>query len=117
MLAKMPGELQEAFLDNAIATLELGRSGDQVIGMVNSWQSGDAKLMADVIAEVNRGMKRSAQFDEIMLYGRHDAMLQKIENYLAGKDPCFVAVGSLHLVGPRGLIQALKSKGYEVTQK
>lgn len=117
MLANMPGELQEAFLDNAIATLELGRSGDQVIGMVNAWQSGDARLMADVIAEVNRGMRRVTQLDEIMLHGRHDAMLKKIESYLAGKDPYFVAVGSLHLVGPRGLIQALKSKGYEVTQK
>lgn len=117
MLANMPGELQEAFLDNAIATLELGRSGDQVIGMVNAWQSGDARLMAEVTADVNRGMRLSAQLDEIMLHGRHDAMLKKIEKYLAGKDPYFVAVGSLHLVGPRGLIQMLKSKGYEVTQK
>jgi uncharacterized protein len=117
MLASMPGELQEAFLDNAIATLELGRSGDQVIGMVNAWQSGDARLMAEVTADVNRGMRLSAQLDEIMLHGRHEAMLKKIESYLAGKDPYFVAVGSLHLVGPRGLIQMLKSKGYEVTQK
>lgn len=117
MLAGMPGELQEAFLDNAIAALELGRSADQVTGMVNAWQSGDARLMANVTEDVNRGMRLSARLDEIMLHGRHDAMLRKIERYLAGKEPYFVAVGSLHLVGPRGLIQALKSKGYEVTQK
>ena len=36
---------------------------------------------------------------------------------LAGKETYFVAVGSLHLVGPRGLIQVLQSRGYEVKQK
>ena len=117
MLGKMPGNLQEAFLDNAIATLELDRSADQVTGMVNAWQTGDAKLMAEVTADVNRGMRLTPQFDDILLHGRHDAMLKKIEGYLARKEAYFVAVGSLHLVGPRGLIQALKAKGYEVKQK
>jgi len=117
MLGNMPGDLQEAFLDNAIAALELDRLSDQVNGMVNAWRSGDTRLMLDVTAAVNRDMKLTRQLDEILLYGRHDAMLKKIEGYLAGKESHFVAVGSLHLVGPRGLIQALKSKGYEVTQK
>ena len=117
MLGKMSGDLQEAFLDNAIASLELDRSADQVTGMVNAWQTGDATLMAEVIESVNRGMRSAPQIDEILLYGRHDAMLKKIESYLAGKEPYFVAVGSLHLVGPRGLIQALRTKGYEVRQK
>jgi hypothetical protein len=117
MLGNMPEDLQEAFLDNAIATLELDRSADQVNGMVTAWRTGDTKLMLEVTAAVNRDMKLTRQLDEILLYGRHDAMLKKIERYLAGKEPHFVAVGSLHLVGPRGLIQALKSKGYEVTQK
>ncbi|MEO8103209.1 MAG: TraB/GumN family protein, partial [Betaproteobacteria bacterium] len=117
MLANMSPALQEAFLDNAVASLELDRSADQVTGMVNAWQTGDTKLMAEVNAEVNRGMRMSAELDEIMLYSRHDAMLKKIEGYLAGGEKHFVAVGSLHLVGPRGLIQVLKSKGYEVTQK
>jgi uncharacterized protein YbaP (TraB family) len=44
-------------------------------------------------------------------------MLKKIEGYLAGSESHFVAVGSLHLVGPRGLLQALKAKGYEITQQ
>ena len=117
MLADMPGDLQEAFLDNAVASLELGRSADQVTGMVNAWQSGDTKLMADVTEEVNRGMKSTAQLDEIMLNGRHDAMVKKIEKYLAGNRPYFVAVGSLHLLGTRGLLQVLTSRGYEVRQK
>jgi uncharacterized protein YbaP (TraB family) len=117
MLAAMPAPLQEAFLDNAISTLELGRSADQVIGMVNAWQTGDPKLMAEVVDNVNRGMKLVPQLDAVLLHGRHDSMLAKIDGYLAERQPYFVAVGSLHLVGPRGLIEALKAKGYEVKQK
>jgi uncharacterized protein YbaP (TraB family) len=117
MLERMPPDLQEAFIDNAITMLELGRSADRVTGMVNAWQSGDTRLMEDVSEDVNRGMKKATQLDEVLLHGRHPAMLQKVEGFLAAKEPHFVAVGSLHLVGPRGLVQALKAKGYEVTQK
>lgn len=117
LLSNMSAELQEAFLDNAISTLEHDKAADQVTGMVNAWQTGDARLMADVTQDVNKGMRLGSQLDEILLYGRHDAMVKKIEGYLAGKEPCFVGVGSLHLVGPRGLVQALKSRGYEVNQK
>ena len=117
MMNNMPAKLQEDFLENAITALELGRAAEQVTGMVNAWQTGDGKLMADVTAEVNRGMKSTAQLDDIMLHGRHEAMVKKIEGYLAANAVHFVAVGSLHLVGPRGLVQMLKSRGYEVTQK
>ena len=117
MMNNMPAKLQEDFLENAITALELGRAAEQVTGMVNAWQTGDGKLMAEVTAEVNRGMKSTAQLDDIMLHGRHEAMVKKIEGYLAAKAVHFVAVGSLHLVGPRGLVQMLKSRGYEVTQK
>ncbi len=117
LLNNMPAELQEAFLDNAIATLEGDKAADQVTGMVNAWQTGDTKLMAEVTLEVNKGMRQGAKLDEILLYGRHDAMVRKIIGYLDSKDTHFVAVGSLHLVGPRGLVQALKDKGYEVNQK
>ncbi len=117
LLNNMPPELQEAFLDNSITTLETGKATDQVTGMVNAWQTGDTKLMADVTLEVNSGMNNGARLDEILLYGRHDAMVRKIISYLDSNDIHFVAVGSLHLVGPRGLVQSLKNKGYEVKQK
>ncbi|MEP7156338.1 MAG: TraB/GumN family protein [Betaproteobacteria bacterium] len=117
LLSNMPQELQEAFLDNSIATLETGRAGEQVTGMVNAWQTGDTKLMAEVTLEVNKGMRKGKELDEVLLYSRHPNMVKKIEGYLAGNEITFIAVGSLHLVGPRGVIESLKAKGYEVTQK
>jgi uncharacterized protein YbaP (TraB family) len=117
MMSAMPAALQEDFLENAIAALEQKRAPEQVTGMVNAWQTGDTALMAEVTAEVNRGMKSTDKLNEILLQSRHGAMMKKIEGYLAAKATHFVAVGSLHLIGPQGLIQLLKNKGYEVTQK
>ena len=116
MLNEMSPVLQEAFLENAISALESGKGPDQVTGMVNAWQSGDVNLMAEVAKGVNKGMRMTDQLDEVLVHGRHAAMLKKIESYLEGKVPHFVAIGSLHLVGPRGLVEILKARGYEVKQ-
>ena len=116
MLNDMSPALQEAFLENAIATLEANQSADQVTGMVNAWQSGDVQLMQDVTADVTKNARMAAELDEVLLYRRHAEMLKKIEGYLADDKSYFVAVGSLHLVGPRGLIEQLKIKGYKVRQ-
>ena len=116
MLNDMSPQLQEAFLENAISTLESGKAPERVTGMVNAWQSGDVSLMQEVAKAVNKDARLAPQLDEVLLYSRHDAMLKKIEAYLAGSVPHFVAVGSLHLVGPRGLVEMLKARGYEVKQ-
>ncbi len=116
MMDGMSPQLQEAFLENAISTLESGIAPDQVTGMVNAWQTGDVTLMQQVARSVNRGMRMTDELDAVLLYSRHDAMLKKIISYLDDIVPHFVAVGSLHLVGPKGLVEMLKSRGYEVKQ-
>jgi len=50
-------------------------------------------------------------FDE-----RNVKMLAKIEGYLNSNGSYFVIVGAGHLVGKRGLVELLKSKGYAVEQ-
>ena len=116
MLNDMSPQLQEAFLENAISTLESGKAPERVTGMVNAWQSGDVNLMQAVAKAANKDARLAQQLDEVLLYSRHEAMLKKIEGYLAGNVPHFVAVGSLHLVGPRGLVEMLKARGFEVRQ-
>jgi uncharacterized protein YbaP (TraB family) len=44
-------------------------------------------------------------------------MLAKIEGYLASRERHFIAVGALHLAGPRGLVELLRKRGYVVRQK
>jgi uncharacterized protein YbaP (TraB family) len=116
LLAGMPKDVQEAFLENTVAGLERGQSADQVIGVINAWQTGDAKLMQEVSEQSNRGMRKIDALEDLLIHTRNREMLKKIEGFLAGREQHFVAVGSLHLTGPRGLIAMLKEKGFEVSQ-
>ena len=116
LLTSMPASLQEAFLDNTLTTIERGQSADQVTGIVNAWQLGDPKLMMALADDVARGQREAERLNQILLWGRHPAMMQKIEGYLASGEVHFVAVGSLHLVGSSGLVSLLKDKGYKVQQ-
>ena len=115
-LTDMPPLLQEAFLENGLSAIENGSMGEQITGVVNAWQSGDVKLMQAVVDEGNKSAKQTSEFDEVLLYSRHPGMLKKIEGYLLEDQPYFVAVGSLHLLGPKGLVELLRAKGYKVAQ-
>jgi uncharacterized protein len=108
--------LQETFLENALTAIEAGAVADQMSGVVTAWQTGDAKLMQDVVAAGNKNGKRISEFDEILLYSRHPAMVKKVEGFLLEDQPHFVAVGSLHLLGPKGLVELLAAKGYKIRQ-
>jgi uncharacterized protein len=116
LLTNMPPLLQETFLENALTALETGSIAEQMSGVVQAWQSGDTKLMQDVVAKGNKAAKQVNEFDEILLFGRHPAMVKKVEGFLLEEEPHFVAVGSLHLLGPKGLVELLRAKGYKVRQ-
>jgi uncharacterized protein len=116
LLTNMQPLLQETFLENALTALEAGTIAEQMSGVVNAWQAGDVKLMQDVVAAGNKNAKRISEFDEILLYNRHPAMLKKVEGFLLEDQPHFVAVGSLHLLGPKGLVELLAAKGYKIKQ-
>ena len=51
------------------------------------------------------------------IVGQYFCFTILIEGYLnKSKDRHFIAVGALHLAGPRGLIEMLKKRGYVVKQ-
>lgn len=116
LLAGLPHDEQLAFLENALITLDRGGSEMQINGMIYAWQNGDPAHMERVVREANEGMPLTEKLDEKMLYGRNGPMAKRIEGFLAGKEKTFVAVGSMHLVGKRGLVEMLKSRGYAVQQ-
>ena len=43
-------------------------------------------------------------------------MASKIEDFLKTKETFFVIVGAGHLVGEKGIVETLKTKGYVVEQ-
>jgi uncharacterized protein len=103
--------------DGTLTALESGLTGEQITGMVNAWQSGDPDLMLEIARKYNDQVPGAREFEEKFIWARHEDMAKKIEGYLASKERHFVAVGALHLAGPRGLVEMLRKRGYIVRQR
>lgn len=116
MLSNLPPNLQEAFLDNAVSAVEKERLQDQLINVVQAWQSGDVNKMEQAAKDASRDTRNAGELDEILLTSRHPGMLTKIAGFLKEREPYFVAVGSLHLIGPKGLVEQLRARGFQVKQ-
>ena len=89
----------------------------QIKGMVAAWQAGDAAALLKVAREYNDKVPGAAEFEEKFIWQRHGDMMKKIDGWLAERQhPYFIAVGALHLAGPRGLVELLRKRGYVVRQ-
>ena len=53
---------------------------------------------------------------DTILLGRHPQMVRKIETMMADGKTYVFAVGALHLVGPQGLVELLRARGYTLTE-
>ena len=110
-------EHQRAFA-GILTALEQGLIDTQLDGMVKAWQTGDAFLILELSRRYNEKIPGAREMEEKFIWSRHEAMQAKVEGYLNKSiDKHFVAVGSLHLAGKRGLVELLKAKGYVVKQK
>ena len=104
--------------EGGLSALESGLTSEQITGMVNAWQSGDPNLLLEVARKYNTEVKGAEAFEDKFIWSRHEDMMKKIEGYLNdSRDRHFVAVGALHLAGPKGLVELLRKKGYVVKQR
>ena len=118
LLDSLTAEEGRIAFQGALDALESGLASEQITGMVNAWQAGDPELLLEVARKYNSEVKGAEAFEEKFIWARHDDMLKKIEGYLNhSRDRHFVAVGALHLAGPRGLVELLRKKGYVVRQR
>lgn len=106
----------EAF-EGTLAALESGLTAELITSVVNAWQSGDPALMLEIARKYNDGVPGAKEFEEKFIWSRHESMLKKIEGMVnESRQRHFVAVGALHLCGPRGLVEMLRKRGYRVKQ-
>jgi uncharacterized protein YbaP (TraB family) len=104
--------------DGTLRALEGELTAEQITGMVNAWQAGDPALMLEIAQRYNENVPGAREFEEKFVWARHEAMADKIEGYMNNsRERHFVAVGSLHLAGPRGLVEMLRKRGYVVRQR
>lgn len=117
LMASLTGKEHLQAFEGTVTAMESGLVRDQITGVVNAWQAGDPKLLLDVVRAYNDAVPGARELEDKFIWSRHDAMAAKIEDWLLnGRERVFVAVGALHLAGPRGLVEALRKRGHLVRQ-
>ena len=93
----------------------LDESESLMADMVRYWKRGDEVKMNKLLFE--DALDEYPAFGEIydeLFYERNRQMTIKIDEMLEQEGDYFVVVGTGHLIGEKGIVNALKEKGYKV---
>jgi uncharacterized protein len=109
---KMPVALQEQLLRSTLDDLRTEQQ--ELKDVIDAWRRGDAASLERLLLA---SFKESPEVYASLLVERNRNWLGDIDTCLAQRSPCFMVVGAAHLVGPDGLINLLRRKGYRVEQQ
>ena len=86
--------------------------------MVRYWKAGDEKKMNKLLFEdvLTEYPAFSAIYDSL-IYQRNEQMVSRIDEMLKQQGNYFVVVGTGHMIGEKGIVNALREKGYEVERR
>lgn len=112
-----PWSTQVAFLDEALKAVESRAARREIDRIVQAWETADRPELERLLSEMQAQATPGARFTvDTIVFGRHPAMVRRIEALMADGRNYLFAVGSLHLVGPRGLVEMLRARGFTVTE-
>lgn len=101
---------EDAFVTHSIRDLE--SIMQKYESMVDAWKTGDAKKLNDLmVAELKT---KTPKLYKELIADRNENWLPMIDAYQKTPDKEFILVGAGHLVGPDGIVSALRKKGYKV---
>lgn len=114
LLSDDPAEVRESVRDG-LEQLEDPKSPQTLQQLANIWASGNEETLENYAdwcdcIKTERDRLKYARLME----GRNPGMAQGIANQLKQGKTVFAAVGALHMVGPMGLPELLRQKGYQV---
>ncbi|KAB0670304.1 TraB/GumN family protein [Oryzomonas sagensis] len=101
---------EDDFVDYSIADMKNIR--EQFGLLVGAWRTGDAGTLDELMSGEFKA--RQPQLYKRLIVERNKNWLPVIEGYQKLRQTRFVLVGVAHLVGPDGIIEALRQKGYTV---
>jgi uncharacterized protein YbaP (TraB family) len=107
----MTMEQQEHLLAESLK--ELDDEKENMKKLVDAWRSGDAPAVEKIVLS---DLKAEPVLYQRLLVERNRNWMPKIEALFSRPKHALVVVGAAHLVGPDGLLAALKAKGYTVEQ-
>ncbi len=111
LFSVMDEDESQAFLRYTLKDMDTVVS--QLGSLTEAWKSGDIEGLAALLTEAFAD--EPELFDRLVTV-RNLAWLPRVEALLIGDDTAMVVVGALHLVGPGGLIELLRERGYRVEQ-
>jgi uncharacterized protein YbaP (TraB family) len=112
LLAKMNMQDQNSFLVQTLKDLEI--STQLADDMMTAWQNGEADDLYNLLF---KSFEDHPGIENRLLTRRNKDWLPQIEKMLKTPKTTMVIVGAGHLIGPDGLVELLKQKGYEVKQR
>jgi uncharacterized protein len=101
---------EDAFITHAINDMKSVKR--QYESLVNAWEKGDAKKLNDLMVS-----ELKTNFPKVykeLLTDRNENWLPMIDVYQETPQIEFILVGVGHLVGPAGIVEALRQKGYTI---
>ncbi len=93
---------------------DIARIEEVMEDVISAWREGDADRLADMIVTEMRN--EWPELYDSLLRQRNLDWIPQIEQMLEDGDTELVLVGAGHLVGPDGLLELLRKRGYQVKQ-
>jgi uncharacterized protein len=91
---------------------------DDVKALHRLWRVGDADAIAAWASAKSERLARSPEvarsLDNRIVYDRNRRFAARVTAIAAPNRPVFMAIGSLHLGGPKGVLSLLRQRGYTV---
>ena len=112
LLGKMNAQDQKSFLAQTLKDLDI--SAQLADDMMAAWQHGEADDLYEILFE---SFEDHPGIEDRLLTRRNQDWLPQIEKMLKTPKISMVIVGAGHLIGPEGLVELLKQKGYDVKQR
>ena len=111
LLNALPEPEQIRILESTL--MDDGSVNKEIAGMLDAWNRGDAKAVADAIQQSD---KDSPSLYKLMFTDRNARWAQWVDRRLARPGTVFMAVGAGHLAGNRSLVTLLKKSGHRVSR-
>jgi uncharacterized protein YbaP (TraB family) len=107
----MTMEEQDRLLASTLKELETQKA--LVTRLADAWKAGDAPTVERIVLQ---DLRQEPRMYQRLLVDRNRAWLPQIDALFARPGRAFVVVGAAHLVGPDGLLELLRAKGYAIEQ-
>lgn len=107
----MAMDLQDHLLAETLKSLDTEQAN--MGKLMAAWRTGDAPAVERIVL---KDLQQEPQLYQRLLVDRNRNWMPAIDALFARRGRAMVVVGAAHLVGPDGLIAALRAKGYKVEQ-